>query len=356
MSSPRPRLSTPPPATTSAAAMLSPARLGVRDSDFRVQDLDAAIAALRSARSVAVVGHVRPDADAVGSVSALMQLAEALGARARGYIDHLGGVARNLSSIPRCADISWEGPIAADSDCVVVVDCGDLHRAGRYAEQIAAGDWARVMIDHHEHNPGVQGVNLIAPRADSTTAVIWLLAQRAGVELNESLAHALYAGLVTDTGGFAWSGNEDATSRLLLAAALAESGIDTGTITADLMDRSTVAETQMLGRLLAGVEAVDTPLGRAAILIAPYAQLSTVPPFVAERAVTLLHALEDAAVCVVAKEQQPGRWNLSLRSEQIDVAALARRHGGGGHIHAAGLSMTGTEEDCWTLMKDYLLQ
>ncbi|WKD61440.1 Bifunctional oligoribonuclease and PAP phosphatase NrnA [Corynebacterium ciconiae DSM 44920] len=335
--------------------MLTPQRLGVSDTDFGVSELDAAVEVLESSRSVAVVGHVRPDADAIGSVSAMMQLAEVLGAQVRGYIDHPGGVSRTLATIPRCAEIAWTGSLAADTDCVVMVDCGDLGRAGRYAEQSAAGDYARIMIDHHEHNPGVDGVNLIAPRADSTTALVWLLARHAGVEITPLLAHALYAGLVTDTGGFSWGGTQDATSRLLLGAALAESGIDTGAIAADLMDRSTVAETQVLGQLLGAVEAMDTPLGRAAILCAPHSLLATVEPQVPERAVRLLHALEDAVVCVVAKEQQPGTWNLSLRSEEIDVAALARRCGGGGHMHAAGLSITGTEEDCWTLIKEHLL-
>lgn len=341
-------------------AMPTRAQLGVSADELTVDELQAATALLRGARQVAVVGHVRPDADAVGSVSAGIAFARACGAEATGFIDHPGGVARNLATIPLHDAIRFSDPIPSTVDTVLVVDCGDLGRAGSHEAAIRERGARVIVVDHHDGNPGGGGVNLIAPRADSTTTLLWLWAQEAGIEVTPTIAHALYAGLVTDTGGFRWGGHDSAVGMHLLAAELAGTGIDTGKIRAELMDAMTASEAAVLGALLSRLETLDATLEgqkcRSVVLMADNSLLAQAPAFIAERAVDLTGAIEGSDMLVVAKEQQPNVWHVSLRSPRFDVATIARRVGGGGHVRAAGFTVTGSARECRECIEERVLR
>ncbi|MCK7636816.1 DHH family phosphoesterase [Corynebacterium sp. P7202] len=301
------------------------------DRDFTAADKLADPAEISTA---VVVGHIRPDADAIGSVCATVAVLRQRGIDATGVIGQREPIATNLYTIPGCADIQLVERLP-EADLVVTVDCGDLGRTGTCAEGIGAHDRVLV-IDHHSSNTGFGTVDVIDPAAESTTAILhrWFTASGDGID--RDVAHALYAGLVTDTGSFRWGG----AGMHLLAADLIGRGVDTRAVAVDLMDATTPESLRIIGRVLAGVETHPDGPG-VTVLTADHATITETNPETIESLTEFIRATGQG-VGVLLKENLPGVWSVSFRSTDHDVASVATSLGGGGHLLAAGATVRGT--------------
>lgn len=294
---------------------------------------------LAKARTVAVVAHLRPDADAIGSAVALSLALKKLGKQATAHVGDLGPVPENLRSIPGAEMVEISRTLPEDADLIVTVDCGSLDRTGVLADEIAARMEQVLVIDHHASNQGFGAVNLI-DRAESTTTVLRRLFELLDVELDYDIAHCLYAGLMTDTGSFRW-GTPGMHS---LASELMSYGLDTRQIAVDLLDSTTANDLQMIGRVLSGLQVRRVGSHSAAILIADVEAISGHSDSAVESLVDFVRALEGSTIGAVFKEQAEGYWAVSLRSSTTDVSQLAVSLGGGGHVPAAGYVTKGPRE------------
>lgn len=298
---------------------------------------ERAVEVLREAQTVAVTGHLRPDADAVGSVMALTLALRKLGKTVTAHVGQPGDFSANLRTIPGAEEVLPSTSLPAEADLIVAVDCGSLDRTGSLMEEFTSR--RSLVIDHHESNPGFGTDNLIEV-AESTTVILRRIIEMLGVELDREIAHALYAGLMTDTGSFRWGGARMHT----LAAELMEYGLDTRQIAVDLLDLTTSSSLQMYGRVLSGLQVREVGNHTAAILIADIEAIGGQPHSAVESLVDFVRALEGTDIGVVFKEQARAVWAVSLRSSTIDVSQLAVRFGGGGHIPAAGYMTAGPRE------------
>ena len=294
---------------------------------------------LADADAIAVVGHLRPDADAIGSVMALTLAMRQLGKRVTPMIGQPYPVAPNLLTIPGAGEILL-GEEIPDVDLVVTVDCGSIDRTGVLTDEVAAYRDRLLVIDHHISNPGYGAHNLVDVR-ESTTSVLRELFHYLGVELDESIAHALYAGLVTDTGSFRWGSPAMHT----LAAELMGYGIDIREIAEELLDKTSPADLSMIGRALANIRLLPAGDRTVAVIMASHEDIRTHSGAAVERLIDFVRSLDGCDVGVVFKEQYDGGWATSLRSTAINVADLARNLGGGGHAQAAGYTVYGEAED-----------
>ena len=155
---------------------------------------------LARASSVAVVAHIRPDADAIGSSCGLAAGLRKKGIDARVYIGQPFPHPNNLDTIPWVDEVTYTEDVPR-ADLVVTVDCASVDRTGAFRPWIEQHSDEVLVIDHHETNVGFGAANLIV-EAESTTVLVRELFSHMGVELDHDLAHCLYAGLVTDTGNF----------------------------------------------------------------------------------------------------------------------------------------------------------
>ncbi|MGP6172944.1 DHH family phosphoesterase [Corynebacterium sp. A21] len=299
--------------------------------------LRAAVALIDAADTVTVVGHVRSDADAIGSVSALLLALRQLGKEAIGVIGQPTPFSANLLSIPAAEGIRISDELPS-SDLVVTVDCGSIDRTGYFAEAIAERFEQTLVIDHHASNSGFGRVNLLVPEAESTTTVLHELFAELGVEVDRDIAHCIYAGLVTDTGSFRWGRPQ----MHQLAAELMATGIDTTGIAVELMDSTDMRDLQMIGRVLAGVATHQVGEHTVATLTATNDLIAGHSDAAVESLVDFVRALKGTDIGVVFKEMTPGMWAVSLRSAVIDVSLIAVALGGGGHVPAAGYTSFGT--------------
>lgn len=297
----------------------------------------AAAEALVAADSVAVIGHVRPDADAIGSVCATVGALRQLGKRAVGLIGQQDPFAENLLTIPGAREVELADHLP-EVDLIVTVDCGAIDRVGTLAGAVAARAEDTVVIDHHSSNEGFGRVNLLDFEAESTTTVLGRLFDMMGVELEPSIAHALYAGLLTDTGSFRWGSPAMHT----FAARLMDTGLDVRSIAVDLLDSGSVADLRMIGRALASVEVHAAGKYRLALIVADHALVESGSLPAVEGLVDFVRSLDGTDLGAVFKETVPGVWHVSLRSNEMDVSRIAVALGGGGHIPAAGYTFRGT--------------
>lgn len=296
-----------------------------------------AVKALAGARRVCIVTHVRPDADAVGSATALSHALRKLGKETAMVIGQLREIPTNLRTIPGSEDISLTRDLPEGFDLYVAVDCGSLDRTGLLARQLE-GRADFVCIDHHASNPGFADINVIDVVCESTTVVLTRIIDELGVALDRDLAHCLYAGLITDTGSFRWG-------RPLMhdyARRFMDFGLDPKQIAVDLLDTTTAADLQMVGRVLSGLRIVNAGETRMAVLVAPRSLTGESSEFAVESLVDFVRALEGTDMGVVFKEQAPGHWAVSLRSSTLNCARIAMRMDGGGHVPAAGYSTQGS--------------
>ncbi len=296
-----------------------------------------AAAAVTAARSVAVVGHVRPDADAIGSVCATVGALRQLGKEAVGLIGQTWPYAENLLTIPGAEEVQLVEELP-DVDLIITVDCGSIDRTGRLAGAIGARVEDTLVIDHHASNPGFGAVNLLDFQAESTTTILGRLFEELGVELDVPIAHALYAGLLTDTGSFRWG----TPAMHMYAARLMETGLDVRAIAVDLLDANSLSDLRMIGRALANVEIHEAGGHGLALIVADHHLVRTGSLPAVEGLVDFVRTVEGTSLGAVLKESAPGFWHVSLRSVSLDVSRIAVALGGGGHIPAAGYSAHGT--------------
>lgn len=294
---------------------------------------------LSDAGTIAVVGHLRPDADAVGSVMALTLAMRQMGKTVTPMVGQFYPLPRNLLTIPGAGDILL-GEEIPDVDLVVTVDCGSIDRTGVLMDAVAARQDTLLVIDHHISNPGYGAHNLVDIR-ESTTSVLRELFVHLEIQLDKPIAHALYAGLVTDTGSFRWGSPDMHT----LAAELMHYGIDIREIAEDLLDRTSPADLSMIGHALADIELLPAGDRTVAVIMLSHEEIRAHSGAAVERLIDFVRSLDGCDVGVVFKEQYDGGWATSLRSTTLNVADLARSLGGGGHAEAAGYTVYGERRD-----------
>ena len=188
-----------------------------------------AAALLDAADEVCLACHVRPDADALGSMLALAHALRAPGPRPQRVVASFGDepfeVPEILRFLPGLSLLSPPEAYPDRPELMVTFDAGSIDRLGLLAGPACRADQLIVM-DHHASNTRFGTVNLIDPAAAATAMLVLDLIDAAGIELTRDIAFGLYAGLVTDTGSFKYSATTPAVHQV--AARLLGTGIEPG--------------------------------------------------------------------------------------------------------------------------------
>lgn len=298
---------------------------------------------VHQAHSFVVLGHINPDADAIGSVSAVVAGLRQIGKDAMGMIGQPQPIDPMLESIPGASDIQV-GEQLPDAEVIIVVDCGSSNRLGLVEQAVLARESDIILIDHHSSNFGCAGINLIDYQAESTTTVIRQWFYDLGISVDPLIAHALYAGLLTDTSGFRWG----RPVMHELAQELVNTGLDIRTIGNQLFGGLSTSDLQLIGSILSSLRIVESDCHRIAVAVAPYSAVSQMNPHAVESVAEHVRGVSDADIGVVIKEYHPGFYGVSLRSDTVDVSVLARNLGGGGHLRSAGFTKERMSADAIT--------
>jgi phosphoesterase RecJ-like protein len=297
--------------------------------------LEEAARVLSEADEVALVCHVNPDADALGS---MLGLALFLGREGKRVVatspNGLDELPRWIEALPGRQHLVAPGDVPKQPSVLVTLDAADLARLDGLAHLVDRAA-VTIVIDHHRTNPGFGSVNLVDPGASATAEVVYRLIDRMGGALDPEVATCLYAGLVTDTGRFQFEATTPDVLRL--AATLREQPFDQARLAQALYEDHSLGYLHLLGRLLERLSHVPeadlvwTSVSRKDI------DESGLPMQETDDLIDLVRTAREADVAGVIKEQVGGGWKVSLRSRGgTDVAAISAAFGGGGHRLAAG--------------------
>jgi bifunctional oligoribonuclease and PAP phosphatase NrnA len=246
------------------------------------------------------------------------------------------------------AGLSTVPPTDLPSRTIIYLDCGNIDRNPL---GIVKGDDVHILnVDHHHDNTRFGTVDLVDDGAACTTEIVWDLMRRLGVEADQEIAEALYVGLVTDTGRFMYENTGPRAHRM--AAELIEAGVDTHAIYRRLYEDMPYAKLELLGRALGQVERWDDGALTVARVTREDFEAVGAEDSYTEGIIDHLRSVEQTKVAVLSREVEfPGvanggsagpriRKKVSLRSTdgEVDVSAIARAGGGGGHRQAAGFT------------------
>jgi len=308
-------------------------------------DLGAVVEAIRSHERFLVTSHENPDGDALGSLAAMHRALAQLG---KDSVMYLAGPA------PLPAEYGFMGldelvrepPGDAAERVLVAVDCANESRLGD--ESVLAVAPFTIDIDHHHDNSRFGDVNLVVADASSTGEVLRDVFAELGVELTPELAEPLYIALVTDTGRFQYTNTTPKALRL--AAELVEAGADVHKVFQGVYESIEFAKLKLLARALERAQVYEGgSLVVSHLLRNDFAEVGAVEPY-SEGIIDYLRAVDGADMAALIREPPRGgdparRISLRASHDELDVSAIARKSGGGGHRQAAGFSSDASIEE-----------
>jgi bifunctional oligoribonuclease and PAP phosphatase NrnA len=309
-------------------------------------DLHAVAEAIRTHDRFLVVTHENPDGDALGSMLGATLALRSLGKDAVMFLageTPLPGEYGFLS----LDDLRRTPPDDAGERVLLALDCANASRLGPAPGLLERAPLV-LDVDHHHDNSRFGAVNLIVPDASSTAEIVRDLLAGLAVPLTPEIAEALYVALVTDTGRFQYANTTPKALRL--AAELVEAGADVHGIFRQVYETVQFAKLKLLARALDHARLFEG--GRVVVshlLRSDFVDAGAEEPY-SEGIIDYLRAVEGSELVALVREPPRGggpAYRVSLRSsrDEVDVSAIARKAGGGGHRQAAGFSHEGTLDE-----------
>lgn len=293
---------------------------------------------IRRASNILLACHVRPDADALGSLLGMAWGLESLGKTVTAV--SADGVPELYRFLP-----GWERVRTAATgpwDLAIGLDADGSDRLGS-AEPAVLGAPVVIDIDHHTGPDPFGHVQLVDRTAAATGELVYDLLVELGVTWTAEMAQCLMAALVTDTGSFRYSNVTPHSFEV--AAALVRHGAHPTPIYEAVYGSRPYEASVLLGRLLGNLRRSDD--GRvvwASLSRGDFAGLGLTSD-ATEGFVDQIRMVAGSEVAVFFREETDGEIRVSLRSRGgANVAQVAEEFGGGGHVPAAGCTLEGPLE------------
>ncbi len=300
-------------------------------------EMEAVAASLSRFPRFCLAHHVNPDGDCLGSAVALALILRKMGKEVT--ILDCGKVPARYRELPGMSDRVDPTSIASPG-VLVALDCGDLERMGPAFQLVSRAERV-INIDHHASNPGFGDLSWVDPKAAAVGEMIFDLTGQLGVVMDKQIAIALYTAITTDTGSFRYDNTTPRTH--LIASQLLGYGIPVGAIAQRVFDRRSLTATRLIGTVLNRMETYLS--GRVVVLTVLLGDLTpgAADDDETDGLINLGRNIDGVDLAMLLKESPNQSVKVGFRSsEAIDVAALAKGFGGGGHARAAGCTLPGT--------------
>src|SRR6059036_2170303 len=295
---------------------------------------------LREHQRFAILSHVRPDGDALGSQLALALSLQQLGKNVRVWNED--GMLEKYSFLPRSELLTKPPSPAADVDVAIALDTAIQNRLGTALAAVGSAKiW--INVDHHRSNPGYGDLVIVDPSAPATGEIIFGLIRSQGLPLNHDIAENIYAAISTDTGSFQYPKTSARTFEIA-AELVRAGGLDVGQISQQLYENYPRRRLELLRELLRTTRfEVGDQAASFSLTLKTAADLAVLPED-NEGLIDHLRAIRGVIVAVFFEELADGKVRVSMRSkdEAVDVCAICQKFGGGGHTLAAGARVRGS--------------
>jgi phosphoesterase RecJ-like protein len=296
-------------------------------------------AVLRSQQTFAVLSHVRPDGDALGSQLGLGLSLSKLGKKV--MVRNEDGLLEKYSFLPGGEFLQTPLGEPQDFDVAIALDTATQSRLGNSTELVrSAKTW--INIDHHPSNPGYGDLVYIDSTAPATGQILFELITSQGLPIDTAIAENLFVAISTDTGSFQYPNTTARTFEI--GAALLGCGVDVGRVSQLLYESYPRRRTELLRELLGTMRfAAGGKIATFSLSLKVAADLGAKPED-NEGLIDHIRAIRGVIVAIFFEELTDGKVRVSMRSksEEVDVGAICQKFGGGGHKLAAGTRVRGT--------------
>jgi len=295
---------------------------------------------VKGAKTIAISGHIRPDGDCVGSCMGLyLYLKKVLpDTEVKVFLEKPSDVFNCISGVEEICEADENDSTVYD--VFIVLDCSK-ERLGK-AEHLFDLATKKINIDHHISNSGCGDVNYIRSDASSASELVFELLGED--KLDQDIAKALYVGIIQDTGVFQFSNTLPAT--LQVAAKLITFGFNFPEIIESTFYEKTFVQNQILGRAL--LESILFMDGKCIVAVVSKKMMDFygVNGKDLDGIINQMRNTKGVECAIFLYELETLTYKVSMRSGGVvDVAKIAQFFGGGGHVRAAGCTMTGTPHD-----------
>lgn len=302
--------------------------------------LDNILEEIKKAETIVILTHETPDGDAIGSSLAMKLALKQLGKNADVIIPKYS---RTFAFLPSASEIKTESEIKR-YDLAISLDCADLKRLAAGIEYFETAKM-KIQIDHHSINTMFADYNFVNPVAPACCEILIGMFEYFGIEITQELGTCIITGIITDTGGFQYSGVTAETFEF--AAELLQKGINISKVYQKVLSTKTKANFELSRIVSNRMEFLED--GKVTFT---YMNLEDERNVAAEEGdhegiVELGRNIEGVEVSIFIREKEgKNGYKVSLRSkEYVNVADVALMLGGGGHIRAAGCFVQGTVEE-----------
>ena len=286
---------------------------------------------IEKADNILLIAHINPDGDALGSELSLYPILKKMGKKVTvfnatkplpEYLDFLPNFEKVTNLLPKKIDLT------------ISFDCGSFDRLG-----IEEKPSFLINIDHHISNTNYGDINLIEPNHASTSQIIYDILKVNNIEIPTDSAVCIYTALVTDTGSFQYETVNDKV--LECAAELVRCGAKPDYTAKMLFQRDRLSRLRLLAK---AYETIEMCCDGKVAFVEVTREMMEITGAIKEDTDTIVNSVRAIAPVEVAcmlREDDEG-IKISLRSKNYaDVSEIAQKHGGGGHIRAAGATIKG---------------
>jgi len=292
-------------------------------------EINKIVAVINSAENIVIAGHIGPDADSIGSSLALAIALFKLGKKP---VVLLEDYKPKFEILPGFEHVYKGSEKITSAELFICLDCGDINRIGKYLDLFKKSE-ENIVIDHHVSNDYFGKYNYVKPGLSSTCEIVYEIIEKL-TDMDTDIASCLYAGMLSDTGGFRYKSTSPDT--LEIASKLLRHNVPFNTIFEELMYKRSLLEMTAFKYALTNLVIVDDlKLGYTHINLAEREE-GGINSTDVEGVSELIMRTREVEISIFAFERKDGMTKISLRSKELDVNKIAQHFGGGGHKNASG--------------------
>jgi bifunctional oligoribonuclease and PAP phosphatase NrnA len=303
----------------------------------RAPEIAQTVHAIRSRQRFVLSSHSRPDGDSIGSQLAMAYALRDLGKHVE--LVNLDPASPQLMGFPGVTDIQIASAVDGNFDASIVMECSDLARTG-----VTGLDRAFVInIDHHPGNAAYGQINWFDATAAACAEMVFDLIRALDVGLSVEIATHIYLAILTDTGSFHFSNITPKTFDI--CRQLLEAGVDPVRVSRQVFDSNSMGRLKLMAAVLGGM--TFDASNRIGVLFLDHAMARAAGGTYddTEGLINQPLTVKEVQAVVFFKQSEGDSYRVSLRSKgEVDIGAVAKEFGGGGHKNAAGCSVTGPIE------------
>ena len=300
--------------------------------------LKAILKTINEGERFLVASHASPDGDALASTLALTLALRELGKEVVAY--NRDGVPAAFDFLPGAATVTDRIAEGARFDAGFILDAGELRRAGSELRDHCA---LLANIDHHPYSEQFGPIHFVDTEACATGAMIYRILVAGGWPISRDVASCIYAAIISDTGSFRYSNSNPEAFRI--AGEMIALGVSPWDIATGLYENQDARRLQLLALALSTLTL--SGCGRFAA-ISVTSDMYAATGSNAEHTdgfVNYPRSIRNVEVAIFFRQVSPAAFKVGFRSKgRVDVGALSRELGGGGHHNAAGAEVPGTLE------------